>query len=162
MTRAHQGGTNRGYVYAYACDTAGNPISFNFLIGNEIVFDGIDALDYGMNAFSWRAIPPTRQLTDLDSDGIRDLNSYEYEPSPDVILIPRFLGQTAAFARTDAVRQPDGRRAVHDDGGPADLQRQRGSVLGAVHVPLLGQGAAARVERYLLELDAARIAERSE
>jgi hypothetical protein len=93
VTRAHQGGQNRGYVYAYACDPQGTPISYNFLIGSELVLDGIEALDYGMNAFTWRAIPPVRQPTDLDGDGIRDLNGIEYEPSPDVILIPRFLGQ---------------------------------------------------------------------
>lgn len=95
VTRVHQGGTNRGYAYAYACDLSGTPISFNFLMGDEIVLDGIGALDYGIKPFTWRAIPPTRQPTDLDGDGIRDLNGYEYEPSPDVILIPRFLGQDA-------------------------------------------------------------------
>ncbi len=94
VTRAHIGGNGRGYVYAYACDLAGVPISFNFLMGDEIVLDGIGALDYGIKPFTWRAIPPTRQPTDLDGDGIRDLNGYEYEPSPDVILIPRFLGQS--------------------------------------------------------------------
>ena len=94
-TRAHQGGTNRGYVYAYAVDANGSPISYNFLMGNEIVLDGLKALDYDMNAFTWRAVPNMLQPTDLDSDGIRDLNGYEYEPSPDVILIPRFLGQGA-------------------------------------------------------------------
>jgi hypothetical protein len=92
---AHQGGTNRGYAYAFACSPSGVPISYNFLIGSEIVLDGLEALDYGMNAFTWRALPPVRQPTDLDNDGIRDLNGLEYEPSPDVIMIPRFLGQNA-------------------------------------------------------------------
>lgn len=95
ITKTHAGGSSRGYVYAYACAPNGAPISFNFLTGDELVFDGVDQIDYGMNAFTWRAIPPTRASTDLDLDGIRDLNGYEYEPSPDVILVPRFLGQTA-------------------------------------------------------------------
>lgn len=95
MTRTHQGGTGRGYAYAYAVNAAGAPISFNFLMGDEIVLDAINAIDYGMSAFTWRAVPPHRELTDLDADGIRDLNGYEYEPTPDVILIPRFLGQSA-------------------------------------------------------------------
>jgi hypothetical protein len=84
---------NKGYVYAYAVDNLGQPISFNFLIGNELRFDGVGGIDYDMNAFTWRAIPPWKALTDLDNDGIRDLNAFEYEPTPDVILIPRFLGQ---------------------------------------------------------------------
>jgi hypothetical protein len=93
ITRTHQGGQNRGYVYAFACDLQGAAITFNNLIGDEIVLDGIEALDYGMEAFTWRGVPPQRQVTDLDGDGIRDLNGLEYEPSPDVILVPRFLGQ---------------------------------------------------------------------
>jgi hypothetical protein len=92
-TLAHSGNMNKGYVYAYAVDNLGQPISFNFLIGNELRFDGVGGIDYDMNAFTWRAIPPWKALTDLDNDGIRDLNAFEYEPTPDVILIPRFLGQ---------------------------------------------------------------------
>lgn len=98
MTRVHQGGTGRGYAYAFAVDEFNRPISHNFLVANEIVIDGVGGLDYDMNAFTWRAIPPMKALTDLDADGIRDLNGYEYEPSPDVILIPRFLGQTPGTA----------------------------------------------------------------
>jgi hypothetical protein len=93
VTSVHSGNPNRGYVYAYPVDSFGRPISFNFLIGSVIRLNGVDALDYDMNAFTWRAIPPWRQLTDLDNDGIRDLNAFEYEPTPDVILIPRFMGQ---------------------------------------------------------------------
>ncbi|MBL8858291.1 MAG: choice-of-anchor E domain-containing protein [Planctomycetes bacterium] len=95
LTRVHQGNTNRGYVYAYAVDNFNRPISHNFLIGDSIRFDGVDAIDYGSSAFTWRAIPAWKQLTDLDNDGIRDLNAFEYEPCPDVILIPRFMGQDA-------------------------------------------------------------------
>lgn len=94
LTRVHQGGTGRGYAYAYAVDAQARPISHNFLIGDLIRLDGIGAIDYDMNAFTFRAIPAWKQLTDLDNDGIRDLNAFEYEPAPDVILIPRFLGQS--------------------------------------------------------------------
>lgn len=92
-TQIHNGGTGRGYAYAYAVDNLGVPISHNFLIGEELRLDGIGAVDYGMNAFTWRAIPNWKQPTDLDNDGIRDLNAFEYEPCPDLILIPRFMGQ---------------------------------------------------------------------
>jgi hypothetical protein len=95
VTRTHNPVQNRGYVYAYATDIGGNPISFNFLTGDALVFDGIENIDYGMNAFTWRSPVDTRKWTDLDADGIRDLNGIEYEPSPDVILVPRFLGQNA-------------------------------------------------------------------
>ncbi len=91
---AHTGNTNKGYMYAYAVDNFGRAISYNYLIGAAIRFDGIGGLDYDMNAFTWRAIPPWKALTDLDNDGIRDLNAFEYEPTPDVIMIPRFMGQS--------------------------------------------------------------------
>ena len=162
VTRTHQGGQNRGYAYAYACDPQGTPISYNFLIGSEIVLDGLEALDYGMNAFAWRAIPPVRQPTDLDNDGIRDLNGIEYEPAPDVILIPRFLGQGPTTHGSLLFVALTGGVQFTTHGRPADLQRQRGSVLGAVHVPLLGQGAVDVDQQHVLELAAARVGGRSE
>lgn len=91
----YAGGGTRGYVYAFAKSLrAGAPISFNWLIGSSLVVDGVGTLDYALNAVSFRGIPqPDGALTDLDADGIRDLNGHEYDPAPDVLLVPRFLGQ---------------------------------------------------------------------
>ena len=98
-TSAHIGGSERGYVYAFAKSLRGQPISYDWLIGGEIVFDGIEALDYSIEAVAFRAVPqPEGALTDLDADGIRDLNAHEYDPAPDVLLVPRFLGQLGGNA----------------------------------------------------------------
>jgi hypothetical protein len=97
ITSAHNPNFQRGFVYAFAKSrTTGKAVSFNWLIGSEIVIDGIDVLDYGINAVTFRAIPPQGQNTDLDSDNIRDLDGDEYAEAPDRLLIPRFLGQDAA------------------------------------------------------------------
>ncbi|MBL8858271.1 MAG: hypothetical protein JNL28_07210, partial [Planctomycetes bacterium] len=93
ITSAHNPNPTRGYMYAFAKDSLGRPISFNHLIGDLIVQNGIDGTQYGINAVSFRS--PLRQdmFTDLDNDGIRDLDGHEYDPAPDEIFIPRFLGQ---------------------------------------------------------------------
>ncbi len=85
-----------GYLYAYATShTSGQPIKFDHLIGNNLVIDGLGAFDYSVNPFVFKAGGglAERANTDLDSDGIRDLNGSEYSQSPDEILVPRFLGQ---------------------------------------------------------------------
>jgi hypothetical protein len=110
------GPSAQGYAYAYAKNNVpspnnptGTPIVFNHLIGQELILDGIEALNYGMNAVSFKGFGASG--TDLadgtpnddDGDGIRDLNGPnsklpEYEEAPDRILIPRFLGQTPAIS----------------------------------------------------------------
>ena len=100
VTSAHIGGDARGFAWAFAKSQRGQAISFNWLIGTELVLDGFSALDYGVNAVSFKAIPqPDGALTDLDADGIRDLNAREYDPAPDVLLVPRFLGQLGGNAK---------------------------------------------------------------
>jgi hypothetical protein len=94
VTSAHNPNFSRGYIYAYARNAQGQAISFNHLIANQIVLSGTDAFDYGLNAVMFKAVPKViGDLTDLDMDGIRDLDGVEYEEVPDRILVPRFLGQ---------------------------------------------------------------------
>jgi hypothetical protein len=106
------GPTASGYAYAYAKNMTpspnnptGTPIVFNHLIGNELILDGIEALNYGMNAVSFKAFGSSGTdmvdgtPNDDNGDGIRQFNGPddplpEYEEVPDKILIPRFLGQT--------------------------------------------------------------------
>ncbi|MBK7876410.1 MAG: choice-of-anchor E domain-containing protein [Planctomycetes bacterium] len=99
VSSAHIGGDARGYAWAFAKSQRGLPISFNWLIGSALVLDGFEMLDYSMNAVAFKAIPqPDGALTDLDADGVRDLNAREYDPAPDVLLVPRFLGQLGGNA----------------------------------------------------------------
>jgi hypothetical protein len=83
----------RGYAYAFARDAQGRATSFNWLIGDTLLLDGVGNLDYSVEPYSFRAIPMLGSPTDLDADGIRDLNGLEYEMAPAKIYVPRFLGQ---------------------------------------------------------------------
>jgi hypothetical protein len=96
ITEAHDPNSQRGFVYAYCQSIDGAPIAFDHIIGNEIVFDGAGTLTYGIDAVSFRAMVAEGQPTDLDGDGIRDLDGLEYAEAPDRLLIPRFLGQDPA------------------------------------------------------------------
>lgn len=87
----------RGYAYAFAINGQGAAVAFNGLIGDEIVTDGLFALDYAVNPISFESRRPQGQLTDLDGDQERDLDGEEYEAAPDTVLIPRFMGQSGTF-----------------------------------------------------------------
>ena len=102
----NSGGPNRrGYAYVYAKNAqaspnnpTGTPIVWNHLIGQELVLNGIDAVDYSVNAVGFRGIGREGEPNDDDGDGVRDLEGpgpflAEYEEAPEEILIPRFLGQ---------------------------------------------------------------------
>ncbi|MFN0008686.1 MAG: hypothetical protein ACKVXR_12350 [Planctomycetota bacterium] len=105
LTRAHNPQHEQGFMYAYATHpTTQEPIVFDYLIGNAVFLNGMDALDYSMNPISLRGFcendndlkedfGPQVQCpeTDADGDGNRDLDGIEYEELPDQILIPRFL-----------------------------------------------------------------------
>lgn len=101
FTGAQNPNPQRGYVYAFAKDNFGRAISFNWLIGDELVLDAFSAFQYSINAVVFRAVAPERALTDVDAggsgDGIRDLDGIEYEMAPSKILIPRFTGQSAVY-----------------------------------------------------------------
>lgn len=121
----NSGGPNaQGYFYAYATNTiasannpTGTPIVFNHLIGQELILDGLDELNYSMNAVGFRGLghQPMPEMAmegeenDDDHDGIRDLNGPldprpEYDVVPDLIKIPRFLGQDARRNGDDMFR----------------------------------------------------------
>jgi hypothetical protein len=93
LTSAHNPNTDRGYAYAYASDAQGRAISFNHLIGHQFQVNGFEDVSYTVNPWIFRSPLPERALTDLDGDGIRDLDGGEYDPPPRELLVPRFLGQ---------------------------------------------------------------------
>src|SRR5690606_22706746 len=92
LTGVHNPGHLRGYVYAFAVTDMREPIAFDHLVGQLLVVNSIDSLDYSMNAVGFRGIGDG-VFTDLDGDGILDLDGVEYAMAPDQILIPRFFGQ---------------------------------------------------------------------
>ncbi len=86
----------QGYMYAFAKRVNSQvPVKFDWLIGNSLVIDGLGVFDYSVNPVIYRAGEGLSQNdpTDLDEDGIRDLNGDEYEETTDQVLIPRFFGQ---------------------------------------------------------------------
>ncbi|MCY2958599.1 MAG: Ig-like domain-containing protein, partial [Planctomycetota bacterium] len=111
--------STRGYAYAFAKrlgagpgNPGGMPIVRNKLIGQALIINGLEDVDYAMNAVSFLGIGPELSDNDDDGDGIRDLNGPllsigEYEQAPDEILIPRFLAQdppgTSAQFQSDLV-----------------------------------------------------------
>ncbi|RKZ13231.1 hypothetical protein DRQ53_13620, partial [bacterium] len=91
----------QGFAYAFAkCAETGDAIAYNELIGQSLVIDGVLAASYSINARAFKGIGagftpecPDYPLTDLNNDGIRDLDGLEYDQGPDQLIIPRFLGQ---------------------------------------------------------------------
>lgn len=103
LTRFHNPEQLEGYVYAFAKDPMqGNAIAFDWLIGSNLIIEGgLGQFQYSTNPFVYKAGEGLSDgdATDLDGDGLRDLNGAEYEESPDKILVPRFLGQDVSRAR---------------------------------------------------------------
>ncbi|MFO1010479.1 MAG: hypothetical protein U1F29_10495 [Planctomycetota bacterium] len=93
-------GYSQGWVYAHSVDSTGRAISYNHLIGDEVVINGELTTDFALAPFAFRAIPDQGLFTDLEApagDGVLDLNGLEYEQAPDTILIPRFMGQSNEY-----------------------------------------------------------------
>ena len=93
LTLAHSPQTSRGFVYAFAKDpVSGEPVTSNTLVGQAMILSGLDSFEYAMNAVSFQGVPSSG-TTDVDGDGLRDLDGVEYSQAPDSLLVPRFLGQ---------------------------------------------------------------------
>lgn len=96
ITNFHNPQHSQGYVYTFAKDTLENPIVHNWLTGNVITVDGLQAFEYSTNPIAYTGIGDG-VLTDLDGDEFLDMNGCEYSANPDKILIPRFLGQGSIY-----------------------------------------------------------------
>jgi hypothetical protein len=98
VVTAHNAQQALGYVYAFAKNAHnGDPIDFDWLIGHEIIVDGIDTFEYGFNPWVFQGVPGEGNVTDVDADGILDLDGNEYEMVADKLLFPRFFGQGDIF-----------------------------------------------------------------
>ena len=92
ITNFHNPQHEQGYVYAFAREGVNAPIAHNWLIGNVMTVDGLDAFEYSVNPVVYEGLNPG-----LDNNGLRKLNGIQYEVSPGMILVPRFLGQGMAY-----------------------------------------------------------------
>lgn len=102
ITAFHNPEQAQGFVVVYAVDAAGNAISFNNLIGAQMVIDGIERFEYSINPVDFRSSVEAGGATDLDGDDVRDLDGAEYETCPDELLVPRFIGQTGGLQNPTA------------------------------------------------------------
>ena len=99
ITSTHNPGQERGFLYVFAKKPDpnfpnGTAITWNNLVGSQLIIQGLDSgFDYSMNPVVFRGLTAEGETSDLDGDGIRDLDNSEYEPLPNIITIPRFLGQ---------------------------------------------------------------------
>lgn len=96
--------STRGYVFAFA-KRNGVAVSFNFLVGASLTFSSNDTSDFELAPIGFQAAGGTGTPTDVDGDGRRDLNGVEYAQVPDVLVIPRFLGQAGPAAQLGATLQ---------------------------------------------------------
>lgn len=96
LAEYHHPDVEQGYLYVFAKDPSGNgvPIVHNALIGQVLILDGIEVDGLECNAVAFRGIGGHGTPTDLDGDGVRDLNGLEYDYAPGEILVPRFFGQS--------------------------------------------------------------------
>jgi hypothetical protein len=108
ITNFHNPQYEQGFVYLFARDGVDNPIVHNWLIGNVMTVDGLDAFEYSVNPVAYEGF-----AGDINGNGLRDLNGNEYEQSPDVILVPRFLGQGGPYASELIVIGLTGGAAFH-------------------------------------------------
>jgi hypothetical protein len=93
ITKNHNPQQEQGYVFAYARNEANQAVTFDYLIGNLLAVNGLEAFEYSVNPVAFNGVPSQGSLTDVDLDGIRDLDGIEYEFAPDEVQVPRFLGQ---------------------------------------------------------------------
>jgi hypothetical protein len=94
LAAVHNPVQQQGYVYVFAkSPLTGQAISWNWLIGNMIDVNAIVLFDWSINPVTFQGVPAQGLPTDVDADGLRDLNGVEYSQAPDQILIPRFFGQ---------------------------------------------------------------------
>lgn len=103
ITSAHNPELAQGYLWVVAVDDAGQPVAFDHLIGQAIQINGIEAFSYSTQALDFRAAAVEGSATDLDADGILDLNGAEYERAPGRLLVPRFFGQGAGGVQSELI-----------------------------------------------------------
>ncbi len=106
ITNYHNPNTDRGFAYVFAqCPETNQAVAFDKLIGQVLIVDGLDTFSYGINAVSFKGVGgetdtecTSMPLTDLNGNGLRDLDDLEYAMAPDSLRIPRFMGQNDDFS----------------------------------------------------------------
>ena len=96
-TRFDNPNQTEGYVYVFAkSPTTGKAIKWDWLAGDSFhvapgIVGGVDIPPVVFRAASGLA---SGANTDVDNDGVRDLNGNEYEKVSDELLVPRFVAES--------------------------------------------------------------------
>jgi hypothetical protein len=104
VTKLHDPQQEQGFVYVFAKDPiTGAAKVFNFLIGNLMTLESITSLEYSMNPVAFKGIGNASGNTDINNNGLRDLDGIEYESVTDQILIPRFIGYDGSAYHSELI-----------------------------------------------------------
>ncbi|MEQ8768635.1 MAG: hypothetical protein RL885_32310 [Planctomycetota bacterium] len=95
LASAHNPNSEKGFLYCIAIDpNTHEPMSFNHLIGDEIVADGSGNWLVGFDAIAFKSLAAEGQPGDIDGDERIDLDGVEYEAIADEMYISSFVGDT--------------------------------------------------------------------
>ena len=106
VTRLDNPNQSTGYVYAFAkSPTTGKAIKFDWLAGASFQAGPsfIGGLDVSPVVFLAGSGLAAGANTDVDNDGVRDLNGTEYERVPDELLVPRFVADWDGLSRPELI-----------------------------------------------------------
>lgn len=107
VAKAQNPNQQRGFLYVFAKDpVTGQAIVFNHLVGSAIILDDFAGAGYSFEPYAYYGIGAPGTTTDDDGDGVRDLNNLEYSCTPDVLLFPRFFGQSEGMPPDDKLGPP--------------------------------------------------------
>jgi hypothetical protein len=104
ITKNDNPNMTQGYVYVFAKNkNTGKATKWDYLIGDSYIFtpDLIGGVDFAPVVFQAGSALADGADTDLDNDGVRDLNGLEYAQVSDKLLVPRFISDN------DGVSQPE-------------------------------------------------------
>ena len=97
LTKNDNPNQHKGYVYVFAkSKTTGAAVKFDHLIGSALVLEGDpEEPNYLLAPWTFKAGSALAEgaNTDLNNNGLRDLDGSEYEKAPDTLLVPRFIGE---------------------------------------------------------------------
>ena len=94
LTRFDNPNEKKGYVYVFArSHTTGKAIKFDHLIGTELTLEAGSGESWALNpwAFTAGAALTEGSPTDLNNNGLRDLDGNEYEKAPDITRARLYL-----------------------------------------------------------------------
>ncbi len=90
----HDPNSDEGFLYCIAISPVTfEPVSFNWLIGDEIVADGGGNWLFGVEAIAFKSLAAEGDAADTNANGLVDLDGVEYEAVADEMYISSFFGQ---------------------------------------------------------------------